>query len=85
MKKVFLMKPVLKKEGNLKPVRNCNINLQDKRLSLNKSSEEYIEAHSKKVKTHFSTLHFQQSQETLGRCMAEIIDESRKRCNGEQS
>ena len=30
-------------------------------------------------------LHFQQSQETLGRCMAGMIDEIRKRRNGEQS
>ena len=30
-------------------------------------------------------IHFEKSQETLGRCMAEMIDEIRKGRNGEQS
>ena len=68
------MKPVLKKEGNLKPVRN--INLRYSRISLNIGTLEEIRN---------TFLHFQQSQETLGRCMAGMIDEIRKRRNGEQS
>jgi len=77
MKKVFLMKPVLKKEGNLKPVRNRNINLRHKKT--------IIEYRGTLEESRNAFLHFQQSQETLGRCMAGMIDEIRKRRNGEQS
>jgi len=77
MKKVFLMKPVLKKEGNLKPVRNRNINLRYKKT--------IIEYRGTLEESRNAFLHFQQSQETLGRCMAGMIDEIRKRRNGEQS
>ena len=68
------MKPVLKKQGNLKPVRN--INLRYKRLSLNIGTLE---------ESRNTFLHFEKSQEILGRCMAEMIDEIRKGRNGEQS
>ena len=77
MKKVFLMKPVLKKEGNLKPVRNRNINLRHKKT--------LIEYRGTLEESRNAFLHFQQSQETLGRRMAGMIDEIRKRRNGEQS
>ena len=77
MKKVFLMKPVLKKEGNWKPVRNRNINLRHKKT--------IIEYRGTLEESRNAFLHFQQSQETLGRCMAGMIDEIRKRRNGEQS
>ena len=71
------MKPVLKKEGNLKPVRNRNINLRHKKT--------IIEYRGTLEESRNAFLHFQQSQETLGRCMAEMIDEIRTRRNGEQS
>ena len=69
MKKVFLMKPVLKKEGNLKPVRNHNINLRHKKT--------IIEYRGTLEESRNAFLHFQQSQEILGRCMAGMIDEIR--------
>ena len=71
------MKPVLKKEGNLKPVRNRNINLQHKKT--------IIEYRGTLEESKNAFLHFQQSQETLGRWMAEMIDEIRIRRNGEQN
>ena len=64
------MKPVLKKEGNLKPVRNINLRHKKTRIEYRGTLEERRNAF----------LHFQQSQETLGRCMAGMIDEIRKRC-----
>ena len=75
------MKPVLKKQGNLKPVHNRNINLRYKRLSIIEL-QEYTGTLEESRNTF---IHFEKSQETLGRCMAGMIDEIRKRRNGEHS